>query len=226
MGIEERIQPAIAFMPELASLNMGSMNFGLFPMLERFNEFQHSWERDYLESSRDLVFRNTFKDVEYALRTCAGNGTRFEFECYDIGHLYNLAHFLDRGLVQPPLFVQSVFGILGGIGTHPEDVAHMKRTADLHALPNANLAYSVYVVLHETTERITQELIDSRVMGLVRCGCERAVILKDLVRCIVIARDVRDDAGAACVQQRLSRPPRDPSISAIHRVHRFGAFSS
>ena len=130
MRIEERIQPAIAFMPELASLNMASMNFGLFPMLERFNEFQHSWERDYLESSRDLVFRNTFKDVEYALRTCADNGTRFEFECYDIGHLYNLAHFLDRGLVQPPLFVQSVFGILGGIGTHPEDVAHMKRTAD------------------------------------------------------------------------------------------------
>ncbi len=130
MRIEERIQPAIAFKPELASLNMGSMNFGLFPMLERFNEFRHSWERDYLESSRDLVFRNTFKDVEYALRTCAGNGTRFEFECYDIGHLYNLAHFLDRGLVQRPLFVQSVFGILGGIGTHPEDVVHMKRTAD------------------------------------------------------------------------------------------------
>src|ERR1700722_1488167 len=130
MGIEERIQPAIAFRPELASLNMGSMNFGLFPTLERFHEFQHSWERDYLESSRDLVFRNTFKDIEYALRTCAGNGTRFEFECYDVGHLYNLAHFLDRGLVQRPLFVQTVFGILGGIGTHPEDLMHMKRTAD------------------------------------------------------------------------------------------------
>jgi uncharacterized protein (DUF849 family) len=130
MRIEERIQPAIAFMPELASLNMGSMNFGLFPMLERFNEFRHSWERDYLEGSRDLVFRNTFKDVEYALRTCAGNGTRFEFECYDVGHLYNLANFLDRGLVHRPLFFQSVFGILGGIGKHPEDVMHMKRTAD------------------------------------------------------------------------------------------------
>src|ERR1700758_4329235 len=130
MRIEERIQPAMAFRPELASLNMGSMNFGLFPMLERFNEFRHSWERDYLENSRDLVFRNTFKDVEYALQTCAGNGTRFEFECYDVGHLYNLAHFLDRALVQPPLFVQSVFGILGGIGTHPEDVMHMKRPAD------------------------------------------------------------------------------------------------
>lgn len=130
MRIEERIQPAITFKPEVASLNMGSMNFGLFLMLERFKEFRHAWEGDYLESSRDLVFRNTFKDVEYALRTCAGNGTRFEFECYDVGHLYNLAHFLDRGLVQQPLFIQTVFGILGGIGTHTEDVVHMKRTAD------------------------------------------------------------------------------------------------
>jgi uncharacterized protein (DUF849 family) len=130
MKIEERIQPAITFKPEVASLNMGSMNFGLFLMLERFKEFRHAWEGDYLESSRDLIFRNTFKDVEYALRTCAGNGTRFEFECYDVGHLYNLAHFLDRGLVQQPLFIQTVFGILGGIGTHPEDVVHMKRTAD------------------------------------------------------------------------------------------------
>ena len=130
MRIEERIQPALRFKPELASLNMGSMNFGLFPMLERFKEFQHEWEREHLEGSRDLIFRNTFKDAEYALRACAGNGTRFEFECYDVGHLYNLAHFLDRGLVQRPLFVQTVFGILGGIGTHPEDVMHMKRTAD------------------------------------------------------------------------------------------------
>ena len=130
MRIEERIQPALTFKPEIASLNMGSMNFGLFPMLDRFKELRHLWESDYLEGSRDLVFRNTFKDVEYALRTCAGNGTRFEFECYDVGHLYNLAHFLDRGLVQRPLFIQTVFGILGGIGTHPEDVLHMKRTAD------------------------------------------------------------------------------------------------
>jgi uncharacterized protein (DUF849 family) len=128
--IEERIQPAVIFKPEVASLNMGSMNFGLFPMLERFKEFRHTWEREYLEGTRDMIFRNTFKDIEYALRTCADNGTRFEFECYDVSHLYNLAHFLERGLVQRPLFVQTVFGILGGIGTHAEDVIHMKRTAD------------------------------------------------------------------------------------------------
>ena len=130
MTVEERVQPAVRFQPEVASLNMGSMNFGLFPMLDRFTDFQHPWEREVLENSRDLIFRNTFRDIEYVLRTLGDSGTRFEFECYDAGHLYNLAHFLGRGLVKPPLFIQTVFGILGGIGPHPEDVMHMKRTAD------------------------------------------------------------------------------------------------
>jgi len=130
MKIDERIQPSLRFAPEVASLNMGSINFALFPMLERFKTFQHPWEKEHLEGSRDLIFRNTFKDIEYALAACAANGTRFELECYDIGHLYNLAHFAERGLIKPPFFVQSVFGILGGIGVHEEDVMHMKRTAD------------------------------------------------------------------------------------------------
>ena len=130
MKIDERIRPATTFMPELASLNMGSMNFGLFPMLKRFETFKHPWEREHLENSEDLIFRNTFKDIRYALKACAEGGTRFEFECYDVGHLYNLAYFVNAGLVKPPFFIQTVFGILGGIGTHPEDVAHMKRTAD------------------------------------------------------------------------------------------------
>jgi uncharacterized protein (DUF849 family) len=130
MTIEERLQPALRLKPEVASLNMGSMNFGLFPMLKRFHDFKYDWERPYLATSDDRVFKNTFKDIEYILRSCASNGTRFEIECYDIGHLYTAAHFLDRGAVGPPLFIQSVFGILGGIGAHPDDVAHMKRTAD------------------------------------------------------------------------------------------------
>ena len=130
MSIEQRLRPAALFKPEVASLNMGSMNFGLYPMLERFKDFRHDWERPYLESSRDRIFKNTFADIERILTTCADNGTRFEIECYDIGHLYTLAHFVDRGLVRPPFFVQSVFGILGGIGPHPEDVMHMRRTAD------------------------------------------------------------------------------------------------
>ncbi|RVU21757.1 3-keto-5-aminohexanoate cleavage protein [Methylobacterium oryzihabitans] len=130
MGIDERLAPASHFKPEVASLNMGSMNFGLYPMLERFKTFQHDWEKPYLEGSRDRIFKNTFADIEHILTTCAENGTRFEVECYDIGHLYTLAHFADRGVIKPPFFVQSVFGILGGIGPHPEDVQHMKRTAD------------------------------------------------------------------------------------------------
>jgi uncharacterized protein (DUF849 family) len=130
MTVDERMRPAAELKPEVASLNMGSMNFALFPMLDRFRDFAHDWERAHLENSRDLVFKNTFQDIEKILGACRENGTRFEFECYDIGHLYNLAHCLDRGLVEPPLFVQSVFGILGGIGTHPEDLMHMRRTAD------------------------------------------------------------------------------------------------
>ncbi|PZQ81195.1 MAG: 3-keto-5-aminohexanoate cleavage protein [Ancylobacter novellus] len=130
MTVDERIRPALELKPEVASLNMGTMNFGLFPMLNRFKEFKHDWERPYLENSTSLIFRNTFEDIERILSACGANGTRFEFECYDIGHLYTLAHFLDRKLVKPPLLVQSVFGILGGIGAHPEDVAHMRRTAD------------------------------------------------------------------------------------------------
>lgn len=130
MKVEERVLPAATFKPEVASLNMGSINFGLFPLLEKYKDFKFEWERTHLENTRDLVFRNTFKDIEYILTTLSGNGTRFEFECYDIAHLYNLRHFLDRGLVRPPLFIQSVFGILGGIGTHPEDLMHMRRTAD------------------------------------------------------------------------------------------------
>lgn len=130
MTVEERLQPAVKFAPEVASLNMGSMNFGLYPMLGRYEKFQHEWELAYLEKTRDTVFKNTFKDIEHILDRCGGNGTRFEFECYDTSHLYNLAHFRDRGLVMGPLFIQTVFGILGGIGTHPDDVVHMKRTAD------------------------------------------------------------------------------------------------
>ncbi|HEY3659184.1 MAG TPA: 3-keto-5-aminohexanoate cleavage protein [Steroidobacteraceae bacterium] len=130
MAVTERVAPAAVWKPEIASLNMGSMNFGLFPMLRRFKTFRHEWEPQMLENSRDLVFRNSFKDIEYALRTLNDTGTRYEFECYDTSHLYNLSYFLQEGLVKPPLFIQTVFGLLGGIGPHPDDVMHMKRTAD------------------------------------------------------------------------------------------------
>jgi uncharacterized protein (DUF849 family) len=130
MTIEERLQPALKLKPEVASLNMGSMNFGLYEMLGRYKDFKHGWEQPYLAGSDDRIFKNTFKDIAYILQSCADNDTRFEVECYDIGHLYTAAHFLDRRLLKPPLFIQSVFGIRGGIGPHAEDVLHMKRTAD------------------------------------------------------------------------------------------------
>ena len=130
MTLDERLAAAKRIQPEMCSLNMGSMNFGRYPMKSRIKEYKYDWEEADLESSRDYIFRNTYADIERVLATLGEYGTRFEFECYDVGHLYNLAHFLDRGLVKPPLFVQTIFGILGGIGTDPEDLLHMKRTAD------------------------------------------------------------------------------------------------
>ncbi len=130
MTVQERMQPAKVLKPEVASMNMGTMNFGLFPMLNRYKEFKFDWEKPYLEGSKDLIFRNTYGDLETVLTELSVNDTRYEFECYDTSHLYNLAHFVERGLVKAPIFIQTVFGILGGIGTHPDDVMHMKRTAD------------------------------------------------------------------------------------------------
>ena len=130
MTVQERMQPAKVLKPEVASMNMGTMNFGLFPMLKRYKEFKFDWEKPYLEGSKDLIFRNTYGDLETVLTELSVNETRYEFECYDTAHLYNLAHFVEQGLVKAPFFIQTVFGILGGIGTHPDDVMHMKRTAD------------------------------------------------------------------------------------------------
>ncbi len=131
MTIEERLKGPISLAPEMCSLNLGSMNFGLYPMLDRPRQWKHDWEVPYLEATRDGIFKNTFKDIETVLGELGGRyGTRFEFECYDVGHLYTLAHFLDRKLVTPPLFVQSVIGILGGIGGNADSVVEMRRVAD------------------------------------------------------------------------------------------------
>jgi uncharacterized protein (DUF849 family) len=131
MTLEQRLAAALRAKPEMCSLNMGSMNFGRYPIKDRISEYRFDWEEADLESSRDYIFRNTYADIEYILRELGDtHGVRFEFECYDVGHLYNLAHMVDRGLVKPPFFVQTIFGILGGIGPHPEDLLHMKRTAD------------------------------------------------------------------------------------------------
>lgn len=131
MTMDQRLEGAMAARPEMASLNMGSMNFGIFPMAARDRDWKHDWEKPYLQGTDDFIFRNTFKDIEHILTNLGqAHGTRFEHECYDVGHLYNVAHFVDRGLLKPPFFIQMIFGILGGIGAAPENLIFMKETAD------------------------------------------------------------------------------------------------
>ncbi len=130
MTLDQRLAPALACKPEIASMNMGSFNFNISGAAGKRTEFLHDWEKPYLEGTKDLILSNTFKQIDYGMRTMGANGTRFEFECYDVGHLYNLAHFADLKLVEPPFFVQCVFGILGGIGPDPENLLHMRATAD------------------------------------------------------------------------------------------------
>ena len=131
MTVEQRMEAALVHSPEMCSLNMGTMNFGLFPVLERMTEFKHDWEAPFLEATRDFIFKNTFRDIETALdRLGRGHGVRFEFECYDVGHLYTLKHFVDRALIKPPFLIQFVLGVLGGIGADTENLVFMKRTAD------------------------------------------------------------------------------------------------
>jgi len=172
MTVEERTRAARRFKPELCSLNMGSMNFGLFPVLDRISEFTHQWEPEYLEMTRDFIFRNTYADIEWIVREIGAEGTRFEFECYDVGHLYNLAHFLERGIVEPPLFVQTIFGILGGIGPEPENLMHMKATAD--RLFGDDYYWSILGAGRHQTNLVTMGAI---LGGSVRVGLEDSIYL-------------------------------------------------
>jgi uncharacterized protein (DUF849 family) len=171
MTLQERLAAPLRAQPEVCSLNMGSMNFGLFPMLERYKEWKYDWEPKHLENSRDFIFRNTFKDIEEVLKALGeGCGTKFEFECYDVGHLYTLAHFLDRKLVKPPLFVQTIFGILGGIGADPENLAHMKRIAD--KLFGDQYAWSVLAAGRHQLPFVTMAAVMG---GNVRVGLEDSI---------------------------------------------------
>ena len=173
MTLEERTAAARAVKPEMASLNMGSMNFGLFPILDKMKSFKHEWERNHLEMTRDFIFRNTFKDIEWVLKELGeGCGTRFEFECYDVGHLYNLAHFVDRGLVKPPFFVQTIFGILGGIGADHDNLMHMKRIAD--KLFGDDFEWSILAAGRHQMSFVTMGAIQG---GNVRVGLEDSLYL-------------------------------------------------
>lgn len=130
MSREDRLRAALRASPEMASMNMGSMNFGIFPMKAKYNDWKHDWEPEFLDMTRDFIFRNTFADIEYAMRELGdGHGTKFEFECYDLSHLYNLAWVIDQGWVKPPFFIQMVFGILGGVGADLDNLVHMHGVA-------------------------------------------------------------------------------------------------
>ena len=173
MSLEERLAAVRRFDPELCSLNMGSFNFGIFPMAAGISEFKYDWEKPYLEGTTDFIFKNTFADVEAIVGEIGARGTRFEFECYDAGHLYNLAHFMDRGLLEPPLFVQAIFGILGGIGPDVENLVHMKGIADRLFGDDYNL--SVLGAGRHQTRLVT---VGAIMGGNVRVGLEDSVYLE------------------------------------------------
>lgn len=173
MTVQERLAAAVRFTPELCSLNMGSINFALFPAVKRVQHWKHDWEERYLLDSEDFIFRNTFRDIAYILETLAGSSVKFEHECYDVGHLYNLAHFIDRKLVTPPFFVQMVFGVLGGIGPDLDNLMFMHRTAE-RLFGQENYHWSVLAAGRHQMPFVTQAAL---LGGNVRVGLEDSLFL-------------------------------------------------
>jgi len=174
MTVAERLAAAARFKPELCSLNMGSINFAFFPAANRIKNWKHDWEEGYVRNSDDYIFRNTFRDIAYILETLSDAGTRFEHECYDVGHLYTLAHFLDRGLIKPGFFVQMVFGILGGIGADPENLMIMKETAD-RLFGRGSYQWSVLAAGRHQMPFLTQAAL---LGGHVRVGLEDSLFIE------------------------------------------------
>jgi uncharacterized protein (DUF849 family) len=173
MSMEQRLEAAITAKPEVASLNMGSLNFNISAAAEKIKDFKHPWEKKYLESTKDFILSNTFAQIERIMLDLGdGCGTKFEFECYDVGHLYNLAHFVDRGLVKPPFLIQCIFGILGGIGPHLENLAHMRLIAD--KLFGEDYYLSVLAAGRHQMSFITQSAL---LGGNVRVGLEDSLYL-------------------------------------------------
>jgi uncharacterized protein (DUF849 family) len=172
MTLDERLAPAKWAQPEVCSMNMGSLNFNISGAATSVKEWLFDWERPYLENTKDFVLTNTFSQIERAMTELGDQGTRFEFECYDLGHLYNLAHFVDRGLVKPPFFVQGVFGILGGMGPDPENVMHIKATCD--RLFGDDYIFSVLGAGRHQTRLVT---LSALLGGSVRVGLEDSLYL-------------------------------------------------
>ncbi|MDR6759135.1 uncharacterized protein (DUF849 family) [Mycoplana sp. BE70] len=187
MTREERLRAATRASPEMASLNVGSMNFGIFPMLQKYSNWKHSWEPEFLEMTRDFIFRNTFGDIEYTVKELGdGHGTKFEFECYDLGHLYNLAWIIDQGWVKPPFFVQMVFGILGGVGPDLDNLMHMHTIAN--KLFGNDYEWSVLAAGRHQMPFTTQS---SLLGGNVRVGMEDSLYIGPGEKAISSAQQVR-----------------------------------
>ncbi|MFM0323545.1 beta-keto acid cleavage family enzyme [Caballeronia glebae] len=187
MTLAERLAYPLQAAPEMCSLNMGSMNFSIHPLAAKVSSWRYDWEKDYVEGMEDMIFRNTFKDIRRILLTLGGQGTRFEFECYDLGHLYNLAHFVDQGLVKPPFFIQSVFGILGGMGADPENMTLMRTTAD-RLFGRENYQFSVLGAGRHQMPLVTMSAI---LGGNVRVGLEDSVYIARGVKAESNAQQVR-----------------------------------
>ncbi len=174
MAVQDRLAAATRFKPEMCSLNMGSMNFSFFPAAKRISQWKHGWEKDYVENSDDYIFRNTFRDIAYIIETLGEAGTRFEHECYDVSHLYNLAHFVDRGVIKSPFFIQMIFGILGGIGPDLENLMFMKATAD-RLFGKENFQWSVLAAGRHQMPFLTQAALMG---GHVRVGLEDSLFIE------------------------------------------------
>jgi len=186
MPVAERLRAAVAFKPEMCSLNMGSMNFAFFPAAARIDQWKHDWERDYVLGSDDFIFRNTFRDIAYIMESLADAGTRFEHECYDLSHLYNLAHFVERGLVKPPFFIQMIFGILGGVGPDLENLVYMKSTAD-RLFGKGTFQWSVLAAGRHQMPFLTQAAL---LGGHVRVGLEDSLFIERGVLAVSNAQQV------------------------------------
>jgi uncharacterized protein (DUF849 family) len=204
MPVEERLAAAVRFKPELCSLNMGSINFAFFPAAKRITTWKHGWESGYVVNSDDYIFRNTFRDIQKILSTMSEAGTKFEHECYDLGHLYNLAHFVDRGLVRPPFFVQMIFGILGGIGADLENLFIMKETAD-RLFGRGSYQWSVLAAGRHQMPFLTQAAL---LGGHVRVGLEDSLFIE---RGVLAASNAQQVQKIVRILKEMGHQPASPA---------------
>lgn len=204
MPLADRLAAAARFKPEMCSLNMGSINFAFFPAAKRFNRWKYDWEESYVANSDDYIFRNTFRDIRTILETLGENGTRFEHECYDVGHLYNLAHFVDSGLVRPPFFIQMIFGIMGGIGADLENLTIMKQTAD-RLFGTDSFRWSVLAAGRHQMPFLTQAALMG---GHVRVGLEDSLFIE---RGVLAASNAQQVHKIVRILREMGREPATPA---------------